>query len=157
MRDKHNAGSKEMCSTDISFGRSKLLQSCSNFMLEPELEPTVLGQRCSGGFYTGFVQKLSSNSKRLQFLPDIWSAYIYTNFFHKKWKKCTVLNELMKLSTELFNNCLFSLNYSRFLLATGLFFMAIVFDEVRPKILCIHTKLIIICHGLRAVRKRDWS
>ena len=30
-------------------------------------------------------------------------------------------------------------------LATGLFFVTIVFDEVRTKILCIHTKLIIVC------------
>ena len=36
MRDKHDAGIKEMCSTGIDFGR------CSNFTLEPELEPTVI-------------------------------------------------------------------------------------------------------------------
>ena len=43
MRDKHDEGIKEMCSTGaISFGRSKLLQSCSNLKLIPELEPTVI-------------------------------------------------------------------------------------------------------------------
>ena len=42
MRDKHDEGIKKMCSTDISFGRSKLLQSCSNLTLKPELEPTVI-------------------------------------------------------------------------------------------------------------------
>ena len=42
MRDKHDEGIKEMCSTGISFGRSKLLQSCSNLKLIPEVEPTVI-------------------------------------------------------------------------------------------------------------------
>ena len=42
MRDKDDEGIKEMCSTGISFGRSKLLQSCSNLKLIPELEPTVI-------------------------------------------------------------------------------------------------------------------
>ena len=31
--------------------------------------------------------------------------------------------------------------------------MTIVFDEVRTKILCIHTKMSIVCRRLRAVRK----
>ena len=43
-----------LLSTGISFGRSKLLQSCSNFTLKPELKKTVNSlfsrQRCSGGF-----------------------------------------------------------------------------------------------------------
>ena len=42
MRDKHDEGIKEMCSTGISFGRSKLLQSCSNSKLISELEPTII-------------------------------------------------------------------------------------------------------------------
>ena len=54
VRDKHDEGIKKMCSTGISFGRSKLLQSCSNFTLKPELKKTVNSlfsrQRCSGGF-----------------------------------------------------------------------------------------------------------
>ena len=33
------------------------------------------------------------------------------------------------------------INYSRLRLATVLFFATIVFDEARPKVLCIHTKL----------------
>ena len=33
--------SKELCSIEISFGRSKLLQSCRNFTLKSELEQTV--------------------------------------------------------------------------------------------------------------------
>ena len=41
MRDKHDAGIKQMCSSGIIFGRSKLLQSCSNLRLKPELEPAV--------------------------------------------------------------------------------------------------------------------
>ena len=41
VRDKRDEGIKKMCSTDLSFGRSKLLQSFSNFTLKPELKPTV--------------------------------------------------------------------------------------------------------------------
>ena len=36
---------------------------------------------------------------------------------------------------------------------TVLFFVTIRFDEVRPKVLCIHTKLIIVCCRLRAVKE----
>ena len=42
MGDKYDEGIKEMCSTGISFGITKLLQSCSNLKLIPELEPTVI-------------------------------------------------------------------------------------------------------------------
>ena len=68
VRDKYDEGIKEMCSTGIIFGRSKLLQSCSNFTLKPELKPTVTA--CSVGrdpqevLYTGFVHTPSSDSKR---------------------------------------------------------------------------------------------
>ena len=41
------------------------------------------------------------------------------------------------------------------MLATVLFFVTIVLDEVRPKVMCIHTKLIIVWHTLRAVKKRE--
>ena len=64
VRDKHNEGIKKMCSTDISFGRSKLLQSCSNFTLKPELEPTVTaclaGRDAQEVLYTGFVHTLAA-------------------------------------------------------------------------------------------------
>ena len=33
-----------------------------------------------------------------------------------------------------------------------LFFVTILFDEVRPKVLCIHTKLIIVYRRRRAVK-----
>ena len=36
-----------------------------------------------------------------------------------------------------------------------LFFVTILFDEVRPKVLCIHMKLIIVCSRLQAVKKRE--
>ena len=36
-----------------------------------------------------------------------------------------------------------------------LFFVTILFDEVRLKVLCIHTRLIILCRRLRAVIKRE--
>ena len=39
------------------------------------------------------------------------------------------------------------------MLATVLFFVTMVFDEVRPKVMCIHTTLIIVCRRLRAVKK----
>ena len=41
VRDKNDAGIKEMCPTGY-FGRSKLLQSCINFTLKNELEPTIM-------------------------------------------------------------------------------------------------------------------
>ena len=46
----------------ISFGRSKLLQSCRNVTLKPELEPTV-GSGCSGG--NVFVEWICPNTERL--------------------------------------------------------------------------------------------
>ena len=39
------------------------------------------------------------------------------------------------------------------MLATVLFFVTIVLDEVRPKVMCIHMKLIIVCRQLQAVKK----
>ena len=57
-----------MFSTGISFGRSKLFQSCSNLTLKPELEPTVIdclaGRAAQEVFYIGFVQTPSDDSKR---------------------------------------------------------------------------------------------
>ena len=67
MRDKHDAGIKQMCSSGISFGRSKLLQSCSNLRLKPELEPAVTaclaGRDAQEVLYTGFVQTPSGDSR----------------------------------------------------------------------------------------------
>ena len=80
MRDKHDAGIKQMCSSGISFarskllqscsnlsfGRSKLLQSCSNLTLKPELELAVTaclaGRDAQEVLYTVFVQTPSGNS-----------------------------------------------------------------------------------------------
>ena len=88
MRDKHDEGIKEMCSTGISFGRSKLPQSCSNLTLKPELEPTVIaylpGRDAQEVLYTGFVQTPGSDSKRLRFLPDICNADIHKTIFFAK-------------------------------------------------------------------------
>ena len=36
---------------------------------------------------------------------------------------------------------------------TVLFFVTILFDKVRPKVLCIHTKLIIVGRRLRAIKR----
>ena len=65
VRDKHDEGIKKMCCTGISFGRSKLLQSFSNFTLKPELKPTVTaclaGRDAQEVLYTGFVHTPSSD------------------------------------------------------------------------------------------------
>ena len=97
VREKHDEGIKEMHCPGISFGRSKLLQSCGNFTLKPELEPTgiaCLARRdAQEVLYTGFVQTPSGDSKRLRFLPDICNADIHeTTFLTKTY---TVLNELL--------------------------------------------------------------
>ena len=88
MRDKHDAGIKQMCSSGISFGRSKLLQSCSNLTLKPELELAVTaclaGRDAQEVLYTGFVQTPSGNSRRLRFLPNICSADIHKTAFSEK-------------------------------------------------------------------------
>ena len=46
-----------------------------NFMLKPELEPTVIaclaGRDAQEVLYTGFVQTPSGDLKRLRFFPDI--------------------------------------------------------------------------------------
>ena len=97
VRDKHDEGIKKMCSTGISFGRSKLLQSCSNFTLKPELKPTVTaclaGRDAQEVLYTGFVHTPSSDSKRLRFLPDICNADIQKTSFSAK--TYTVLNGVL--------------------------------------------------------------
>ena len=36
-----------------------------------------------------------------------------------------------------------------------LFIVTIVLDEVRPKVMCVHAKLIIVCRRLREVKKRE--
>ena len=83
--DRHDESIKEMCSTGISFGRSKLLQSCSNFTLKPELKPTVAaclaGRDAQEVLYAGFVQTPCSDSKQLRFLPDICNADIQKTSF----------------------------------------------------------------------------
>ena len=103
MRDKHDAGIKKMCSSGISFGRSKLLQSCSNLTLKPELEPTVTaclaGRDAEEVLYTGFVQTLSGSSRRLRFLPNICNADIYKTTFSAKTLN-TVTNELLMIFKE---------------------------------------------------------
>ena len=97
VRDKQDEGIKKMCSTGISFGRSKLLQSCSNFTSKPELKPTVTaclaGRDAQEVLYTGFVHTLSSDSKRLRFLPDICNVDIQKTPYSAK--TYTVLNGVL--------------------------------------------------------------
>ena len=64
VRDKHDEGIKKMCSTGISFGRSKLLQSCNNvkFELEPTVTACLAGRDAQQVLYTGFVPTPSSDS-----------------------------------------------------------------------------------------------
>ena len=97
MRDKHDAGIKEMCSTGVSFGRPKLLQSCGNFTLKPEIEITVIaclpGRDAQEVLYTGFVQTPNGDSKRLGFLPDICNADVHKTTFSSETN--TVSNVLL--------------------------------------------------------------
>ena len=97
VRDKQDEGIKKMCSTGISFGRSKLLQSCSNFTLKPELKPTVpaclAGRDAQEGLYTGYVHTPSSDLKRLRFLPGICNADIQNTAFSAK--TYTILNGVL--------------------------------------------------------------
>ena len=97
MRDKHDEGIKEMFSTGIRFGRSKLLQSCRNLTLKPELEPTVIaflaGRDAQEVLYTAFVQTTGGDSKRLRSLPEVCNADIHKTVFSAKTQ--TVLNELL--------------------------------------------------------------
>ena len=75
----------------------KLLQSCSNFTLKPDLKPTVTaclaGRDAQEVLYTGFVHTPSSDSKRLRFLPDICNADIQKTSFSAK--TYTVLNGVL--------------------------------------------------------------
>ena len=151
VRDKQDEGIKEMCSTGLSFGRSKLLQSCSNFTdftLKPKLEPTevacLAGRDAQEVLYTGFVQPPSRHSKRLRFLPDICNADIQkTSFFANPYTVLNgVLNGLQRKRVEalvktirwafwqLFIILLY-FHYSRLRLGSVLFFLTItVLDEV---------------------------
>ena len=103
MRDKHDAGIKQMCSSGVIFGRSKLLRSCSNLRLKPELKPTVIaclaGRDAQEVLYTGFVQTPSGDSKRLRFLPNICNANIHKTAFSAKTLN-TVTNELLMICKE---------------------------------------------------------
>ena len=91
VKDKHDEGIKEMCSTGLSFGRSKLLQSYVNFTLIAYLA----GKDTQEVLYTGFVQTPSGDSKRLRFLPDICNADIHKTTFSFSEKTYSVLNELL--------------------------------------------------------------
>ncbi|CAH3174414.1 unnamed protein product [Porites evermanni] len=64
---------QKMCSTGISFGRSKLLQSCSNFTLKPELKPTVTA--CLAGKFAA-VHNKTSNSTNAPAGPFVFPSNI---------------------------------------------------------------------------------
>ena len=70
-----------------------------NFMLKPELEPTVIaclaGRDAQEVLYTGFYLSKHpvANSKRLRFLPDICNDDIHKIPFSAK--TYTVVNELL--------------------------------------------------------------
>ena len=89
MRDKHNAGIKEMYATGIS-GRSKLLQSCNR-----------VGQRGSGiPVYPKKIRQNTQNSSKytqnytqVYFIPEIqrkWYTkypYLSCNILYTRFKK----------------------------------------------------------------------
>ena len=89
MRDKHDVAIKQMCLED----QNLVLQSCSNFTLKSELEPTVIaclaGRDAREVLYTGFyLSKHQSDkhqtTKRLRFLPDICNDDIHKTPFSAK-------------------------------------------------------------------------
>ena len=87
----------------ISFGRSKLLQSCSNFTLKPELKPTVTaclaGRDAQEALYTGFVRTLSSDSgadlgggcRGCAPSPEMTCGFLIQLLFCEKKKLCGLL------------------------------------------------------------------
>ena len=79
---------RQMCSSGIRFGRSKLLPSCSNFTLKPELEPTVTAcfsrQRCSGGFVYWICPNTERRFKAITILAKhLQCRYSQACFFRK--------------------------------------------------------------------------
>ena len=152
-----------MCFTGISFGRSKLLQSCGNLTLKPELEPTVIacfcclaGRDAQEVLYTRFVQTPRGNLRQLRFLPNICNADI-----HKPAFSANTYTVVWFLKRELVKTIRWAF-WQLFIVPLSLFasqagdcsvLCAMVFDELIPKVMCIHTKLIIVCRRLRAVKK----
>ena len=106
MRDKHDAGIKQMCSSGISFGRSKLLQSCGNLTLKPELEPAVTaclaGRDAQEVLYTGFHLSIHRAAIQGDYDSCQTSAVpIFTRpLFPKKHYINTVMNELLMVCKE---------------------------------------------------------
>ena len=82
-----------LCSTGIRFGRSKLVQSCSNFKLKPELEPTVTvclaGRDAQEVLYTDLSKHRAAIARHLQFC----NADIHKRDFPQTY---TVWNELQE-------------------------------------------------------------
>ena len=156
-----------MCSTGISFGRSKLLQSCSNLTFKPELEPTVIA--CLASRVVDWICPLSGNSKRserLRFLPDICNADIQKTPYSAKTYTVLngVLDDLQRESWSFGKNyplSVLTINYNSPLLSlfaslTG--YRWLFCSLWQFCLICIHTKLIIVCCGLGAVKKeRDCS
>ena len=105
MRDKHDAGIKQMCSSGISFGRSKLLQSCSNLRLKPALEPAVTACLAGKDAQAGFVYWICPYTER-QFkaitilAKHLQCRYSQDRFFRKKHYINTVMNELLMVCNE---------------------------------------------------------
>ena len=160
--------SKWLCSIGISFGRSKLLQSCRNFTLRSELEQTVIaclaGRNAQEVSYSRFVQTPSGDSRRffvrhLQCRSPRAAVIIfeklYARLFRKViyrlewtskwlWRESWSFGRLTLWIRWAFMKNVYNfpfINYSRLRLANVLFFATIVFDEAWPKVLCIHTKL----------------
>ena len=162
MRDKHDTGIKQMCSSGISFGRSKLLQSCSNLTLKPELEPAVTaclaGRDAQEVLYTGFVQTPSGNSRWLRFLPNICNADIHKTAFSAKTLN-TATNELLMICKEGAEALVKTIRRAFWQLPIILLSLfgsqraGHCFWWGRTKILCIHTKPITVCRRLQAVKK----
>ena len=70
-----------MCPTHMSFGRSKLLQSCSNFTLKHELEPTVIACLAGRDAQEVFILDLSKHRAAIQAIP-ILARHLECRYSH---------------------------------------------------------------------------
>ena len=101
VRDKHDEGIKKMCSTGISFGRSKLLQSCSNFTLKPYTEQLFKAT----AIFARYLQ--CRYSKDLLFCKYIYRLGVLNGLQRESWrfgKNCP-----LSVKTIVYNSLLLSL------------------------------------------------
>ena len=101
---------------------------------------------------------VKSAVSQMRFLPDICNADI-----HKPAFSANTYTVVWFLKRELVKTIRWAF-WQLFIIPLSLFasqagdcsvLCALVFDELRPKVMCIHTKLIIVCRRLWAIKKRE--